>query len=105
MERKTSPERINTDMYEKLLHELKERGSFCLWKYEERDGRMTKVSYQTRGLRADSTNKATFTDYAIECRDHPLLCGEDRGSAAGKGSRYTDEKTDDSYLLELHWGS
>ena len=30
-------------MYEKLPHELKERGSFCLWKYEERDGRMTKV--------------------------------------------------------------
>ena len=52
-------------MYEKLPHELKERGSFCLWKYEERDGRMTKVPYQTSGLRADSTNKATFTDYAI----------------------------------------
>ena len=51
-------------MYEKLPHELKERGSFCLWKYEERDGRMTKVPYQTSGLRADSTNKATFTDYA-----------------------------------------
>lgn len=51
-------------MYEKLPHELKERGSFCLWKYEERDGCMTKVPYQTSGLRADSTNKATFTDYA-----------------------------------------
>ena len=58
-------------MYEKLPQELKERGSFCLWKYEERDGRMTKVPYQTSGLRADSTNKATFTDYAtaISLRD------------------------------------
>lgn len=62
---------MNTDMYEKLPQELKERGSFCLWKYEERDGRMTKVPYQTSGLRADSTNKATFTDYAtaISLRD------------------------------------
>ena len=51
-------------MYEKLPQELKERGSFCLWKYEERDGRMTKVPYQTSGLRADFTDKATFTDYA-----------------------------------------
>ncbi|MBO6138365.1 MAG: nucleoside triphosphatase [Lachnospiraceae bacterium] len=58
-------------MYEKLPQELKERGSFCLWKYEERYGRMTKVPYQTSGLRADSTNKATFTDYAtaISLRD------------------------------------
>ena len=55
---------MNTDMYEKLPQELKERGSFCLWKYEERDGRLTKVPYQANGLRADSTNKATFTDYA-----------------------------------------
>ena len=62
---------MNTDMYEKLPQELKERGSFCLWKYEERDGRMTKVPYQTSGLRADSMNKATFTDYstAISLRD------------------------------------
>ncbi len=58
-------------MYEKLPQELKERGSFCLWKYEERDGRLTKVPYQANGLRADSTNKATFTDYdiAVSLRD------------------------------------
>lgn len=57
-----------TDMYEKLPQELKERGAFCLWKYEERDGSRTKVPYQTNGLRADSANKATFTDYAIAIR-------------------------------------
>ena len=55
-------------MYEKLPQELKERGAFCLWKYEERDGSRTKVPYQTNGLRADSANKATFTDYAIAVR-------------------------------------
>lgn len=51
-------------MYETLPKALKEQGAFCFWKYEERDGRMTKVPYQTSGLRADSTNKASFTDYA-----------------------------------------
>ena len=50
-------------MYEKLPQELKERGAFCLWKYEERDGRRTKVPYQINGFRANSTDKATFTDY------------------------------------------
>ena len=40
-------------MYEKLPQELKTRGAFCLWKYEERDGRRTKVPYQVNGLRAD----------------------------------------------------
>lgn len=53
-------------MYEKLPQELKERGAFCLWKYEERDGSRTKVPYQPNGFRADSANKATFTDYAID---------------------------------------
>lgn len=55
-------------MYEKLPQELKERGAFCLWKYEERDGNRTKVPYQTNGLRANSANKATFTNYAIAVR-------------------------------------
>ena len=31
-------------MYEKLPEQLKKDGRFCLWKYEERNGRMTKVS-------------------------------------------------------------
>ena len=29
-------------MYEKLPEQLKKVGRFCLWKYEERNGRMTK---------------------------------------------------------------
>jgi putative DNA primase/helicase len=50
-------------MYEALPKELKDRGAFCLWKYEERDGRRTKVPYQISGLKADSTNKDTFTEF------------------------------------------
>ena len=32
-------------MYEKLPEQLKKDGRFCLWKYEERNGRMTKVQW------------------------------------------------------------
>lgn len=50
-------------MYEKLPQELKERGTFCLWKYEKRNGDTTKVPYQVSGARADSTNRSTFTSF------------------------------------------
>ena len=69
------PERMIRNMYEKLPQELKERGAFCLWKYEERDGSRTKVPYQTNGLCADSSNKVTFTDYAIAVRHRAAYDG------------------------------
>lgn len=47
-------------MYEKLPEQLKKDGRFCLWKYEERNGRMTKVPYQTNGRKASSADKNTF---------------------------------------------
>jgi hypothetical protein len=50
-------------MYENLPNELKENALFCLWKYEMRNGRKTKVPYQTNGKRADSSNKACFSDF------------------------------------------
>lgn len=50
-------------MYENLPKELKENALFCLWKYEMRNGRKTKVPYQTNGKRADSSNKACFSDF------------------------------------------
>ena len=43
-------------MYEKLPEQLKKDGRFCLWKYEERNGRMTKVPYQTNGRRCRVEN-------------------------------------------------
>lgn len=40
---------------------LRERALFCCWRYEERDGRRTKVPYNPRtGGRAQSTNPDTF---------------------------------------------
>ena len=52
-------------MYEKLPSELKENAVFCLWKYEERDGNMTKVLYQINGKHGDATNKRTFSDFRL----------------------------------------
>ena len=52
-------------MYEKLPEQLKKDGHFCLWKYEERNGRMTKVPYQTNGKRASSADKNTFSDFRL----------------------------------------
>lgn len=50
-------------MYDKLPSELKENALFCLWKYEERNGKIQKVPYQVNGTRANHTNRKTFSDY------------------------------------------
>ena len=50
-------------MYEKLPQMLKERYRFCLWKYESRGGKRTKVPYTINGRRADTGNQSCFTDY------------------------------------------
>ena len=47
-------------MYEKLPEQLKKDGRFCLWKYEERNGRMTKVPYQTNGRKRAVPIKIPF---------------------------------------------
>lgn len=52
-------------MYEKFPEQLKKDGRFCLWKYEERNGRMTKVPYQTNGRKASSADKNTFSDFRL----------------------------------------
>lgn len=49
-------------MYEKLPKELKEKGLFCLWRYEERNSQKTKVPYSVNGKRADSTQKQCFSN-------------------------------------------
>lgn len=48
---------------EGIPHELKTRGLFCLWRYEERDGKKTKVPYKTDGHRAASNKPETFTAF------------------------------------------
>lgn len=46
---------------ENLPAALRENGLFCCWRYEERDGKPTKVPYNPRtGGRAQSTNPDTF---------------------------------------------
>ena len=52
-------------MYEKLPEQLKKDGWFCLWKYEKRNGCMTKVPYQINGKRASSADKKTFSDFRL----------------------------------------
>lgn len=50
-------------MYDKLPSDLKQNALFCLWKYEERNGKLTKVPYQVNSAHADSANKRTFTGF------------------------------------------
>ena len=51
-------------MYEKLPQTMKDHGAFCLWQYEkDRTGRMTKVPYQTNGMKASSTDRGSFTSF------------------------------------------
>ena len=47
--------------YKNLPPALLRDGLFCVWKYENREGKPTKVPYNPRtGGRAQSTNPATF---------------------------------------------
>lgn len=54
---------IQTD---NLPAKLRETGRFCCWKYEERNGKRTKVPYNPRtGGKAQSTNPGTFAPLAV----------------------------------------
>ena len=48
---------------EAIPRELRERRQWVLWRYEERDGKPTKVPYTARGRRASSTDPATWTSF------------------------------------------
>lgn len=52
-------------MFEKLPEELKEDGRFCLWRYEERKGRLDKVPYRPDGRRADATDIKHYVDFSL----------------------------------------
>jgi predicted P-loop ATPase len=45
------------------LEEIKKLPIWITWKYEMKDGRETKIPYQTSGKRASSTDKSTWTTY------------------------------------------
>lgn len=50
-------------MYEKLPEDMKRDGNFCLWKYETRKGKKTKVPYRFGGYKANPTNKKSYATF------------------------------------------
>lgn len=56
--------------YGALPDELKERGRFCVWRYElDKRGNAKKVPYNPRtGGRAQSSNPNTFSDFETACK-------------------------------------
>ena len=62
-------------MYEQIAIDIKENGRFCLWRYEEPNGRTTKVPYQISGQRASSSNIQHFTSFEEVIKAVPLYDG------------------------------
>lgn len=63
-----------------LPAKLRESGLFCCWRYERRDGKLTKVPHNPRsGGRAQSTNPATFAPLPV------ALKSLERGKYSGIG--------------------
>ena len=59
---KAKVKRVN---FVNIPQELKSNASFCLWKYEKRSGRATKVPYDPRtGQPAKTNNTSTFSDFS-----------------------------------------
>lgn len=50
-------------MIQNLPKDIKENGRFCLWRYEEQNGRTTKVPYRVNGKRASSKNIRHFASF------------------------------------------
>ena len=50
-------------MYENIPNELKQKALFCLWKYEERGGKKTKVPYKINGARARTNSATDFSSF------------------------------------------
>ena len=54
----------NLAALEHIPSELRENGQFCVWKYEQRDGKMTKVPYNPKTGTYAMVNRAkTFSSY------------------------------------------
>lgn len=57
--------------FEQLPDSLKASGRFCLWRYELRGGRQTKVPYDpVTKARARSNDPSSFSDYLTALRQH-----------------------------------
>jgi primase-polymerase (primpol)-like protein len=64
---------------ENIPDQLTERPQWVCWRYEERDGKMTKVPYTDTGLRASTTDLLTWTTCAM------ALAAYERGHYDGIG--------------------
>lgn len=85
-----------------LPPELRETGLFCCWRYEDRNGKRTKVPYnpRTRG-RAQSTNPSTFAPLvsALETMERGGYDGVGVGVFGSLGAIDIDHCVDDSGKL------
>ena len=63
---------------------------WVLWKLEQRGGKLTKIPYQSNGLRADSTSSATWSDFQSVMRTYTS-----NASYSGIGFVFTE---DDPYI-------
>lgn len=49
--------------YDNIPKYIRDNGQFCLWRYEERNAKSTKVPYQVNGSKARPNNPSTFTTF------------------------------------------
>lgn len=88
-------------MYEKLPDSIKQDGLFVLWKYEMKDGQMTKVPYQVNGRRANPADAATFDDYDTVIKAVSGYNGISLGAFRGYGMIDIDHCIEDGELSSL----
>ncbi len=70
---------VNRPITENIPEQLTERPQWVCWRFEERDGKMTKVPYTDTGLRASTTDLLTWTTCAM------ALAAYERGHYDGIG--------------------
>jgi len=82
-----------------LPDKLIECALWCVWKYEDRDGKPTKVPYNPRtGGRAQSNNPATFSDFKTAvaafgtCKYDGMLAFVSKRKSGSVSIRQTAEK-------------
>lgn len=88
-------------MYEKLPNSLKQNGLFVLWKYEMKDGQMSKVPYQVNGRRANPADATTFADYDTVIKAVSGYNGISLGAFRGYGMIDIDHCIEDGELSPL----
>ena len=63
--------KVKKKMYERPPQYVRQHGLFCLWRYEERNGKKTKVPYRLDGRRANSTKASDFALFSDVLRMLP----------------------------------